>query len=78
MLFGNDNTEYWIASLYVNVDSYFAYFGLRSVLRGSVKGLYFLYSDGDGDFDDCGVRAVVTLSSNIKLDGTADSGYEII
>ena len=67
MLFGNSNENYyWLASSYVDANSRDAYFGLHFVIGGNVSGYDFVdsyggYSGGDG------VRAVVTLSSNVSL-----------
>ena len=78
MLFGNDDTYYWLASSMVYGISSSADFGLRFVRDGDVRGNDFVYSYGSYHFNGLGVRAVVTLKSNTKLEGTAASGYEII
>ena len=77
MLFGNDDTYYWLASSYVGPAPWDTGFGLRQVEGGLVSGVNFVDSIGDGSSIDNGVRAVVTLGSNINLVSTAASGYEI-
>ena len=77
MLFGCDNARYWLASTYVDACSFCACFGLRIVIDGGVRSGGFVFSDGDYSRRAFDVRAVVTLKSNIKFEGTAASGYEI-
>ena len=78
MLFGNDDTYYWLASSFVSAGFASAIFGLRNVGYGDVDGGRLVGSDGVISGRPFGVRAVVTLKSNIKLEGTAASGYEIL
>ena len=78
MLFGSsDENNYWFASLFVDADSISAGFGLRYVKNGVVGGNYLVGSLGDVYGKPYGVCAVVTLSPNVTLEGTAASGYEI-
>lgn len=60
MLFEN---RYWLGSTYVNLYSEFACFGLHYVYGNNIFGYGFVYSNGDNNDNDLGVRAVVTLKN---------------
>ena len=77
LLFGNDDLKYCLASSYVIAYSACSGFGLRWVYCGYVRGYDFVASYGETLGDSLGVRAVVRLSANIKLEGTAENGYNI-
>ena len=66
MLFGNDNIRYWLASQYAYAYFDCARFGIYRVFDGSIMGLFFVYSNGDCDGRDYGVRAVVSLSPDFN------------
>lgn len=64
MLFGKKgNKSYWLASSYVWTCSTHPYFGLRCVYCSLVDCLNLVYSEGV--YHNSGVRAVVTLETNI-------------
>lgn len=68
MLFGSsDENGYWLASLCINIHSDCTLFGLRYVYGGHISGNTLVNSDGTGEGVTIGVRAVVTLSSNVSL-----------
>ena len=76
MIFGNDDTYYWLASPYVNQDTYYAYFGMRSVDGyGHVGGCNLWGSYGGPGYGGFGVRAVVTLSSDIQFTEYTANGW---
>ena len=79
LLFGSsDENRYWLASPYINAYFNYVYFGVSGIGRGGVGGCTLVYSSGSGLGLTVGVRAVVILSSNINLSGTAASGYDIL
>lgn len=65
MLFSNNNLFYWLASTYVNTRSYNAKFGIFVVCAGTFNGIDFVYNNERYESGICGVRAVVTLKSDI-------------
>ena len=79
MLFGEygaEDTYYWLASPYVYTSTDCANFGMRGVAGGDVDGYDLWYSDGDcNDYWSTGVRAVVSLSSDIQLAGSSEAGW---
>jgi len=79
MLFRNrENTKddvYWLASMYSYVDTYCAGYGMRAVLAGGVSFGDFVYANSTTNGGFCGVRAVVTLSSDINFTGSAETGW---
>ena len=78
MLFGSsDENYYWLASSTVMLGSHGADFEIVRVRDGLVDGCTFVNSDSSMNYDSAGIRAVVTLSPNVTLVGTAASGYEI-
>ena len=67
MLFGEDDIYYWLASPSVSTSTYFAHFCMRYVVNGKVSGGNLW---GSHDYTVCrksGVRAVVSLASNIQI-----------
>ena len=70
LLFANTNssdTYYWLASPIVHANSSYAGWGLRSVNNGNVSG-YHLWRSGYGSFaPGHGVRAVVSLGSDVQV-----------
>ena len=77
-----DGTEtpltYWLASPCAVVFPYFATFGLRAVFDGGVGSYDFVTSNGDCYGTALGVRAVVSLDSNIQLEPASDTSWTII
>ena len=79
MLFGTGWEYYWLASSYIGVTATYFGFGLHCVDTSHVAGHYFVGSRGEGygyEYN-YGVRAVVTLASNVSLTGNSTSGYDI-
>lgn len=67
MLFGkSDEKDYWLASLFVATDNRYVNFGLRLIESGYVGGDFFIDSYGDYGNSKRGVRAVVTLKSDVQ------------
>ena len=61
------NEEYWLASSCVEANSGIADFGLRYVSGSDVNyGRLWSFS-GDPDYGNCGVRAVVSLRSDVMV-----------
>ncbi len=67
MLFGEDDTYYWLASPYVITYPRYAYFSMRIVDDGDVNGYFLWNSNGNTYCGECGVRAVVSLASDIQI-----------
>lgn len=71
---------YWLASRYANCYSGSAYFGLRNVSLGNLNYLNLFYSSGNDYGNSYGLRAVVSLGSNVKFvngDGSEEHAYEL-
>ena len=75
MIFGNDDTYYWLASLCVNTYTSYVNFGMRFVGYSNVGSYGLWYSNGNHDDSGLGVRAVVSLSSDIQLTGSSAEGW---
>ena len=75
MIFDGDDAVYWLASPFVDTDIFNAYFGLRGVGNGGVFNCNLFDSSGYSDYGGAGVRAVVTLSSDIELTGNSTNGW---
>lgn len=82
MLFRNEantsNVSYWLGSSYVYAHPYNAFFGVRLVYDGNV-GHNDLWSSGSGDHGSrsCGVRAVVSLKSDVIFTPNGANSWEI-
>ena len=79
MLFGEygaEDTYYWLASPYVNTFTNHAYFGMRNVGNGYVRDYDVWDSYGCCcDYYGRGVRAVVSLASDIQVTGDSTNGW---
>jgi len=82
MIFGEYSSEkktytnnYWLASPFVRTDANCVTYGINYVGRGYVYRNYLWYSNGDVDSRTSGVRAVVTLSSDLKFTGSSETGW---
>ncbi len=81
MLFRNSentsNVNYWLASPCVYTAFFNVMFSMRYLYDGHVSGHRLWDSDGYAlyDLDSHGVRAVVSLSSDIQLAGASDTGW---
>ena len=75
MIFGNDDTYYWLASPDVNTNTYYANFGMRYVDHGDVDASTLWISDGNTSYLENGVRAVVTLSSDVQFTEYTANGW---
>ena len=72
MIFGSSKTNYgyWLASRGVDADSNCAYFGPGNVISGSASSCSRLfYSGGKADDYKCGLRPLVSLTSEIPVAG---------
>ena len=68
---GTGGMMQWLASTYVNCDSYDAYFGMHFVgSGGDMGGNHLFFSYGDSDRRDWRVRPVVSLKSDIQIEKT--------
>ena len=75
MIFGDDDTYYWLASPYVDTTVNRVAFGFLCVSSGFVTLNGLWYSTGSTYYGERGVRAVVTLSSDIQLTGSSAEGW---
>lgn len=79
MLFRNSentsNAHYWLASQCVETETYCVYFGMHAVKNGSVRSVYFVYSNDDCGGSMEGVRAVVSLGTDIQFSGSSADGW---
>ncbi len=75
MIFGNDDIYYWLASPCVSTDTNYAGFGMRYVEYGSVTSCDLWDSRGNAYCSEDGVRAVVTLSSDIQFTEYTANGW---
>ena len=64
---GNGFSDYWLASTYILTNSDCIGFGMRSVRGNGVNGYDLWNSEGGSNLVKKGIRAVVTLKSDIKL-----------
>ena len=71
------NTSYWLGSSDVNASSGYASFGLRSVRDGNVWCYYLWYSDGGADPNSSGVRAVVSLKSDVQVTSNGTNSWAL-
>ena len=74
---GDSNVTQWLASRTVYCSSIFAYFRVRAVDDGDVYGSNLYGSYGDSSSPSWAVRPVVTLESNIQLEGNSEDGWTI-
>ena len=82
MIFGEEVNPYyyWLASTACYINEQGVNYGLRIIYGGGVDMNNLFYSNGDGDYNEGGVRAVVELSPNIQIgtkDGTLGWSYTI-
>ena len=75
MLFGDNNASYWLASLCVASANYGTVYGLRSIGSGYVDYCSLWVTTGGFNSNELGVRAVITLSSDITLTGSSETGW---
>ena len=75
MIFGEDGTYYWLASPVVGTNTDYAVFGIRYVDYGSVNIYPLWASIGACDFSGSGVRAVVSLATDIQVTGDSTNGW---
>ena len=71
------SSSYCLASPVVGADSNIADFCVFVVSGGLVGGSDLVYSDGGFDSFGCGLRAVVSLASDIQLTGSSTAGWSI-
>ncbi len=61
------DAQYWLASPYVITTTYEAHFGMHIMDLGTVRGTDLWVSDGIANYGENGVRAVVSLASDIQI-----------
>ena len=76
-LLKDNNNYYWLDSPYVNAFTGYAYWGFRIVGYGSVNGNSLWNSSNGAGNSTNGVRAVVSLKSDIQLSGSSSEGWTI-
>ena len=74
---GDRNATQWLASRAVSCDSNCANFDVRTVHNGYVDDNYLSDSDGNSNSRSWAVRPVVSLESNIQLEGNSENGWTI-
>jgi len=67
MLFGNNDTKYWLAYPYTSVSAKYIAYGVSNVENGKVRYCGMWASNGSKNQYSNGVRAVVMLSPNLDL-----------
>ena len=84
MLFGeydedNDyySAQYCLASPFISTDTYYVCFGLRMVDDGDVFGEFLWFSDEVPAFIENGVRAVVSLDTDVNISASTSGGWNI-
>ena len=76
-LLKDNNNYYWLGSPCVYAYAGIAYWGFRRVLSGDMD-YYFLWGSGNGAIGNgSGVRAVVSLKSDIQLSESSSEGWTI-
>ena len=76
-LLKDNSNSYWLGSPYVDANTGYAYWGFRGVNYGNVgDGSVWGSHRGAGDYS-YGVRAVVSLKSDIQLSGSSSEGWTI-
>ena len=74
---GDSNVTQWLASRTVGCGSLYASFRVRNVDRGAVRYSDLYNSRGISNSPSWAVRPVVTLESNIQLEGNSEDGWTI-
>ena len=75
---GDRNATQWLASRTVDCGSNYAAFYVCGVYSGNVNHGNFLYgSRGNSNSPSWAVRPVVSLESNIQLEGNSEDGWTI-
>ena len=75
---GDSDITQWLASRIVYCDSIYAAFNVRYVNLSYVSFDYLYYSNGLSPSLSYAVRPVITLQSNIQLEGNSEDGWTII
>lgn len=75
MLFGTNNAWYWLATQYTNTDGNYVKYGLFMTGNGYVMDHQLWTSVGNPASYKNGIRAVVTLSSDINFTGSSAEGW---
>ena len=76
-LLKDNSNYYWLDSPFAFANTGFAFWGFLYVSDGSVIGSGLWYSDRGADDYSRGVRAVVSLKSDIQLSGSSSEGWTI-
>ncbi len=75
MMFGDDDSYYWLASTYDRTFTYGVLSGFMYVVKGVVNYAFLLDSMGVAYSSAAGVRAVVTLSYDTNFTGSSETGW---
>lgn len=78
---GDSNISYWLNSPMAMLSKYYASFGMQTVSIGFITGLDMggvcFNADGAMFSSSYAVRPVVTLESDIELEGNSENGWTI-
>ena len=75
---GNSNVTQWLASRALHFLTAFSYFSVRLVDIGNMNHVRLYVSNDNSYSFSCAVRPVVSLESNIQLEGNSENGWTII
>ena len=75
MIFENDSIKYWLASMCIDLNTTRGDFGPYMVENGYLRGYSMFDSCGNAYYGEFGIRAVVTLSYDINLTGSSETGW---
>jgi len=75
MLFNNNDTTYFLASPFIYTPKNGVYYGIRRIAFGKVSEDDLWSSLGEFSYMSGGVRAVVTLSSELEFTGSSETGW---
>ena len=74
---GNNNITQWLASRAISSSDILVYFGVRRMHNGSVDVNDLYRSNGEFTSPGLAIRPVVSLKSNIQLEGNSEEGWRI-
>lgn len=76
----NYQKVYWVSSRCVNAGSWYADYYVRNVSSGNIDAGYLYHSDNSEGGNECGLRPVITLNTNVQVtegEGTMENPYKI-
>ena len=74
---GNSNLTQWIASRAINCSDGYAGFRVHNLYNGNMSYDALYESNGDSNNPSCSVRPVVSLKTNVQLEGNSEDGWII-